>query len=328
MTPLSTPSDPVSVVIPAWNVELFIARAIDSALAQTRPPDEIIVVDDGSTDGTADIARGYGDRVRYLHQPQTGAAEARNRGIAEASGRWVAFLDADDEWLPDKLNRQMQLLARNPDIVWAYSNYFLRHTDTDRQTLSHTSQQAIHLLAGKDFFDDYLLAYAAGAPNSMTTMIIRRDILLAVGSFQPGRKWAQDADLALRIAYQNPKVAYWPHPLSIYQAGRAESITLRNRTDVPLRCEFLLRHLELSRQAGRGDRFIPCAKHLASRWINEIGKDPAANLSPFLNQVPELLTPAQRIQLRLRKWFPRFGPWFLSAYFKVKNQILSRRVGP
>ncbi len=327
MTPASTPSDTVSVVIPAWNVEPYIARAIDSALAQTRAPDEILVVDDGSTDGTADIVRGYGDRIRYMHQPQTGAAEARNRGIEQATGRWVAFLDADDQWLPDKLARQMDLLARNPDIVWCYSNYFLRYKDSDRQTLSHTSQKAVNLLAGKDYFDDYLLAFSAGAPTSMTTMIVRRDILLTVGMFEVGRKWAQDADLGLRISYPHPKVGYIPQPLSIYQAGRAESITLRNRADIPLRCEFLLRHLEFSCRDGRRDRFLPCARHLVSRWINEIGKDPSADLSPFLRLVPDLLTPAQRAQLRLRQWFPRSGPRILSGYFKWKNRIGFRR-GP
>jgi GT2 family glycosyltransferase len=321
------PVDSVSVVIPAWNVQAYIAGAIDSVLAQTRPADEIIVVDDGSTDNTAQIVRRYGTCVRYLRQPQTGAAEARNRGITEAAGRWIAFLDADDQWLPDKLARQMEMLARNPDIVWSYSNYLLRHTDTDRHTLSHTSQQAIDLLAGRDFFDDYWTAFAAGAPTSMTTMIVRRDILQVVGMFQPGRKWAQDADLGFRIAYQHPKVAYIPEPLSIYQSGRTESITLRNRKDIPIRCEFLLRHLDLSAQAGRRDRFVPCARHLVSRWINEIGKDPAADLSPFLCQVPDLLTPNQRGQLRLLKWFPRWGAWILARYFKLKNGIRSRKAG-
>lgn len=319
MPPIPTQSESVSVVIPAWNVAAYIARAIDSVLAQTRPAQEILVVDDGSSDGTADIVRGYGDRVRYIYQPQTGAAEARNRGISEAAGRWVAFLDADDQWLPDKLARQMELLARNPDIVWAYSNYLLHHTDSDRQTLSHTSQTAVGLLAGRDFFDDYLAAYAAGAPNSMTTMIVRRDILMAVGMFEVGRKWAQDTDLGLRIAYRNPKVAYCPQPLSIYQAGRADSITVRNRADIPIRCAFLRRHLELSRQAGCQERLIPCGRHLASRWINEFGKDPAANLSPFLGCVPQLLSTSQKIYLYLRKipGFPYMG-WLVS---KVRRTV-------
>ena len=319
--------DTVSVVIPAWNVETYIARAIDSVLAQTRPADEILVVDDGSTDNTAEIVRRYGSRVRYLRQPQTGAAEARNRGIAEAASRWIAFLDADDQWLPDKLALQLGGLARNPDIVWSYTNYFVRPADSDSQTLSHTSQQALDLLAGKVYFDDYLAAFAAGTPVSMTTMIVRRDILLTVGSFQPGRKWAQDGDLGLRIAYPYPKVGYIPQPLSIYQAGRSDSITLRNRSNILFRCEFLLRHLDLSAQAGRRDRFVSCAKHLLSRWINEIGKDPTANLSPFLCQVPDLLTPNQRGQLRLRKWLPILGPWIIAIYFKLKNGLRSRKAG-
>jgi glycosyltransferase involved in cell wall biosynthesis len=327
MSPVLPQPDTVSVVIPAWNVEAYIARAIDSALAQTRSPDEILVVDDGSTDATPQIVHRYGDRVRYIRQPQTGAAEARNRGIAEASGPWIAFLDADDQWLPDKLARQMEGLARNPDIVWSYSNYFIRPADSDSRTLSHTSQQAFDLLAGKDCFDDYLLAFAAGAPTSMTTMIVRRDILQAVGSFQPGRRWAQDGDLGLRIAYSYPNVGYIPQPLSIYQAGRSDSITLRNRSDIPIRCEFLLRHLDLSAQAGRRDRLVPCARHLLSRWINEIGKDPTADLTPFLDSVPDLLSSSQKGQLRLRKRFPRLGPWFLAKYFGLKNRFRSRRAG-
>jgi SAM-dependent methyltransferase len=300
--PLATyQNDSVSVVIPAWNVEAYIARAIDSVLAQTRPADEILVVDDGSTDNTAEIVRRYGTRVRYLHQPQTGAAEARNCGIVEAAGRWIAFLDADDQWLPDKLARQMEGLTRNPDIVWSYTNYFVRPADSDSQTLSHTSQQALDLLAGKDCFDDYLLAYAAGAPVVTATLIVRRDILQAVGAFQPGRRWAQDADLALRIAYLHPQVGYLPQPLSIYQAGRGDSITLRNRTDIPLRCEFLQRHLELARLAGRADGFTPCAQRLVSRWIHEIGKDPAADLTPFLTGLPDLLSLSQKITVNMRK---------------------------
>lgn len=327
MTLATSQNDSVSVVIPAWNVEPYIARAIDSVLAQTRPPDEILVVDDGSTDNTPQIVRRYQGRVRYLHQPQTGAAEARNRGIAEATGHWIAFLDADDQWLPDKLARQMELLARNPDLVWSYTNFFVHPVNSDWQTLSHRSQQALDLLAGREFFDDYLVAYAAGAPTSCITIIIRKDVLLQVGGFEPGQRWGQDADLALRIAYRYPKIGYLPQPLSINHFGRPDCITVRNRTDIPLRCEFLRRHLELARLAGRSDRFVSCGRHLVSRWINEIGKDPAVDLSPFLSRVPELLTPNQRRQLRLRKWFPRWTPWILAKYFKLKNRIRSRRTG-
>lgn len=96
----------VSAIIPAHNAERFLAAAIDSVLAQTYEPIECIVVDDGSTDGTPAVARSYGDRIRLVRQEQHGVSAARNRGAAEARGHLLAFLDADDRWLPDRVERQ------------------------------------------------------------------------------------------------------------------------------------------------------------------------------------------------------------------------------
>src|SRR5665213_1535655 len=101
----------VSVVIPAYNAELFIARAIDSVLSQTTPVSEIIVIDDGSTDSTLDLVRGYGDKVRLIAQSNGGPARARNVGVAISSGKYVAFLDADDWWDPDKTKQQLDSLT-------------------------------------------------------------------------------------------------------------------------------------------------------------------------------------------------------------------------
>lgn len=92
----------VSVVIPAYNAGEYLGRAIDSVLAQTQPAAEIIVVDDGSADNTADVAQGYGERIRFIQQENAGASVARNTGIEAAASEWIAFLDADDEWLPQK----------------------------------------------------------------------------------------------------------------------------------------------------------------------------------------------------------------------------------
>ncbi|HOM77565.1 MAG TPA: glycosyltransferase family A protein, partial [Anaerohalosphaeraceae bacterium] len=88
----------ISVVIPAYNCQAYIRRAIDSVLGQSRPADEIIVVDDGSTDGTAEAVRTYGAKVILIQQENAGVSAARNAGIRAASGDWIAFLDADDEW--------------------------------------------------------------------------------------------------------------------------------------------------------------------------------------------------------------------------------------
>ena len=115
----------ITVVIPAHNAGEHLGRALESVLAQTRPADEILVVDDGSTDNTAEVARSYGSAVTYLYQDQRGAGAARNRGIEAATGDWVAFLDADDEWLPEKLAVQCEHLARHKEVVWTCGNFYL-----------------------------------------------------------------------------------------------------------------------------------------------------------------------------------------------------------
>jgi glycosyltransferase involved in cell wall biosynthesis len=101
----------VSVVVPTYNCARFLPEALESAFAQTYQPVEIVVVDDGSTDGSMDLLSGYGSRVRLLRQPNQGVSAARNHGIRESRGEFVAFLDADDLWTPDKLEKQMALFA-------------------------------------------------------------------------------------------------------------------------------------------------------------------------------------------------------------------------
>src|SRR5260221_504836 len=124
MTPLA-----VSAVIPTYNREHLVARAIRSALAALAPGDEIIVVDDGSTDGTAAVVEGFGAPVRLLRLPHGGAGTARNAGLAAARGPLVAFLDSDDEWFPDKIDLQRAFLERRPDILYAFSDFGVRLED-------------------------------------------------------------------------------------------------------------------------------------------------------------------------------------------------------
>jgi glycosyltransferase involved in cell wall biosynthesis len=114
----------VSVVIPAYNASTYIADAIDSALGQTYPAVEILVTDDGSTDCTPEILAAYGRSITALHQPNSGPAAARNRAVRSARGEYVAFLDGDDMWHPEKIARQVDALRTHPEHV-------LVHTRTD-----------------------------------------------------------------------------------------------------------------------------------------------------------------------------------------------------
>ena len=121
-------ADPVvSVIVPTFNREKLLPRALDSILNQTYSDWEIVIVDDGSTDNTAGLVADYkrriGDRILCLHQPNRGVSRARNRGIDECRGRFVAFLDSDDEFLPNKLQRQLDLFEMRPELGLVYSDY-------------------------------------------------------------------------------------------------------------------------------------------------------------------------------------------------------------
>jgi glycosyltransferase involved in cell wall biosynthesis len=117
----------VSVVIPVHNARAYVGEAIDSVLAQTRPAEEVIVVDDGSTDGVGEVLDGYGASLRILRQEHCGAASALNAGLAAATGDSIAFLDADDLWTDDKLRQQCEVLAENEavDAVFGYIEQFI-----------------------------------------------------------------------------------------------------------------------------------------------------------------------------------------------------------
>jgi glycosyltransferase involved in cell wall biosynthesis len=119
----SEPKEPVvSVIVPVFNTERYVADAINSILRQTSRASEIIVVDDGSTDASADVVKSFGSAITYCYQRNRGAAAARNTGIRLAGGNFLAFLDADDLWTPDKTRRQLDLFATHADIQIVFGN--------------------------------------------------------------------------------------------------------------------------------------------------------------------------------------------------------------
>lgn len=117
----------VSAIINVYNGERYLAEAIDSVFAQTHRPLELIVVDDGSDDGTAEVAKAYGSKLRYVYQPRGGIGAARNRAVELAQGEYLAFLDADDRFTPDKLERQLAAFDADPELemVFGHMNEFV-----------------------------------------------------------------------------------------------------------------------------------------------------------------------------------------------------------
>ncbi len=197
----SGPMPAVSVVVTAYNAERWIEETIRSVLAQTWRDLELVVVDDGSTDATAQIVKRYGAPVRYLHQENQGQPAARNAGIRAARGRYVAFLDADDLWLPTKLERQMSLFEDDPDLAWCYTDAFLFDSKTGRTM--QTASQANSLHEG-DILRPLLLANFIASP----TPVVRRDVFEEVGYFDQAPAvrggGGEDWDMWLRIAARHP----------------------------------------------------------------------------------------------------------------------------
>lgn len=315
----------ISVVIPAYNAEAVIERAIESVLRQTRPPEEIIVVDDGSTDRTAEKVWQYGDRVRYLFQKHCGANEARNCAIEQAQGTWIALLDADDEWLPKKLEVQHSLLERNPHLVWAYGNYQVCKPDGSCQE-AHDRETARKILRQGDCFSDFLEAYAQDIPVHTITMLMRRDALMQVGMFLPGQVLNHDPDVALRLAYQYPGVGYSSEPLAIHYFGRAEGITQRHRRSAEEKTAFLLRHLDLSERFGKRKAFEMCAAALLRKWIRDLLADePNAQVLEMAKRFRHLLPVRLRVETWLRCRFGRTMSSIIDSYFRLKRRFRGGR---
>ena len=204
MVELNRPT--VSVVIPAYNRAHIVGRAVRSVLNQTYQGFELIVVDDGSADDTGGAVKAFKDgRLRYLrHEKNRGAAAARNRGIGAARGRYVAFLDSDDEWLPEKLAKEVAVFqASGPAVGLVYCGKALLNEESDRilKVRMPTSQGDVY---------EKLLAWDFIGSSSRVT--VRKETLDAVGGFDEQFKTCHDWELWLRVARVS-RVAFVPEVL-------------------------------------------------------------------------------------------------------------------
>lgn len=190
----------VSAIIPTFNRRNQIAYAVSSALAQTYPAAllEIIVVDDGGSDDTAEVlARLWGDRVRVLHKPNGGVASARNHGLAAARGELLAFLDSDDQWLPTKIEKQVQYLAEHPQFGMVL---------TDVEELTEASVSA-GIYRRRTYLpeDGYILRWVLRNPALVPpSVLMRRAVYEEIGGFDESLPTAEDLDYHLRIARRWP----------------------------------------------------------------------------------------------------------------------------
>ncbi len=298
----------VSAVIPAYNIGKLVGRAIDSVLAQTHRADEIIVVDDGSTDDTADIIKSYGSKVIYIYQENLGLAGARNTGIKAATSQWIALLDGDDEWLPDNLKLHLEVLRRNPNLVWSMGNCQYCLYNENRQSPYLDPDIARKYLKGTDHFDDFFEAFRLDVRGNSDTMIIKRQVLLELGLFQEGLRFAEDWDMWMRIAYAYPKIGYIAEPIAKYYLDRPGSLmgSTPNREKIMTNCKLIDRHLELASEHGKNKEFQKCAESMLRLWIRGMLFHNLPNdIRGILGRYDRLFPQYYKVLIRLLIMFPK-----------------------
>lgn len=193
----------VSVIIPAYNRAGTIARSIDSVLVQTYRWIEVIVVDDGSTDHTDEVVETYGDRVILIRQPNGGPSSARNTGAACAKGEIIAFLDSDDTWKPEKLERQVELMVHGgSEVPCCICNAALIEEDGTTRNSFEVSGVESELSEGYWLNPAPIIATRFVLFNQVVA--IRRDAFEAVGGFKESMRLLEDHDLAFRLSLLGP----------------------------------------------------------------------------------------------------------------------------
>ena len=197
----------VSVIIPAYNAAEWIGETLQSVLAQSFRDLEIIVVDDGSIDDTVSVTKAFGKGVKLIRKPHSGKSASRNAGIYAAQGEYIAFIDADDLWLPEKLELQLQMFSRNPNLGWVYSDGYLFE---DKSTKNSMTFGSISHLYNGNILCPLLLRDFIPSP----TPVIRRELLDEIGCFDETllRNEPEDWDMWLRIAARYP-IGFVNHPL-------------------------------------------------------------------------------------------------------------------
>ncbi|MCK9484616.1 MAG: glycosyltransferase [Candidatus Marinimicrobia bacterium] len=204
----------ISVIIPTYNREASLGRAIESVLNQTYRNFELIVIDDGSTDDTSRIIRTHKKRIRYYSQLHSGVSSARNLGLEKSEGTWVAFLDSDDYWLPQKLARQMECLAENPQwLVMQTDEKWIRRGVAVNPMKKHRKYSG--------WIFPQCLPLCIVSPSAV---IVHQKVFNDVGVFDASLPVCEDYDLWLRIALKY-EIGLLPEKLIVKTGGHADQLS-------------------------------------------------------------------------------------------------------
>jgi hypothetical protein len=301
----------VSVVIPTYNCADFIARAIDSVLDQTYKDFEVIVVDDGSTDNTADIMSRFEKRVRYLLQENKGVSAARNLAVLHATGELFAYLDADDKWYPQKLELQVRFLDTHPECGLVHSDVSV--IDENDQII----HQRFNAESGRPVPQSYCLIDLLHRCHIQTlTVVERRSCFNEVGEFLKQLPIAQDYYHWIRTAIQGFEIGYIDQPLALYRWRRGSLMSSQTRLlqDLITICQLLLNDTTLEVRHGS--------------WATAIVEDQLYRYERDLAYLDRAEGRAQIARRRLKRLIQKW-PMRAELYADLlKSYLLTRTAAP
>ena len=314
---------PVSIIIPAFNCGSVIAETLESVRSQTFKDFEAIVVDDGSTDGTASVIRSFCEldsRFCLIGQPNTGVSSARNKALSRARGEWIAFLDGDDVWLPAKLDRQMELSRQDPKANYLFANFYFWDGRNDLQI----GLEQHRALPEGDVSHDLVFNVSHACPARMSTAVVRREMLLAAGAFDSQFSTSEDWDLLLRMAEHGLRVRGTREPLVRYRRWKG------NITNQKLRIvESNVRVLEKNAQMTRRPELRPLYKRSLALAQSERELVRArAMIDATPKQIPAAIWRAWQFYPRRLRWLLRFMlvAWPKSLGGDVTAHIVHRKL--
>jgi glycosyltransferase involved in cell wall biosynthesis len=212
----------VSILIPCFNAERWVAQAIESALGQTWPEKEIIVIDDGSTDGSLEIVKSFRDSIRWETGPNRGANPARNRLLELARGEWLQYLDADDYLLPDKIERQTEFLSAHPETDIVFGRVMWEDFGE--------RDSRYEMLPIPESHDPWIL-FSRGFFTQTGALLWRTEAVRDVGGWKPDQPCCQEQELYLRLLMAGKRFAYCPHAGAVYRQWGEHTVCKRDKPE-------------------------------------------------------------------------------------------------
>lgn len=257
----------ISILIPCYNADRWIAQAIQSALDQTYPNKEVIVVDDGSTDGSLEVIKSFGDQILWETGANQGGNVARNRLLKLSSGEWLQYLDADDYLLPNKLKKQVQFLNNCPEVDVLYSPIILEYWESE-----HSRQEILPILQPHD---PWILLARWYLPQT-NSPLWRKQAIIDVGGWKVDQPCCQEHELYLRLLIANKAFAYYSEAMSVYRQWSETTICKRDKTETYRQRLEITDRLELhltststitpTRQAAINQARFECARII---WLSD-----------------------------------------------------------